>query len=72
MRKWVSNSQELTRMIKASSEFEEEDAGDMQVISNERECLSSDEEERVKDVTRSSVCYGRTSRTCLHSNSQKL
>lgn len=49
MGKWISNSQELTRMIKASSEFKKEDAGDMQVISNEKECPSSDKEERVKD-----------------------
>ena len=49
MRKWVSNSQELTQMINASSEFKEEDSGGKQLISNEKQCPSSGTEERVKD-----------------------
>ena len=36
-------------MIKASSEFKEKVSGDKQLISNEKECPSSDTEERVED-----------------------
>ena len=32
MRKWISNSQELTRMIETSSEFKAEDASDKQFL----------------------------------------
>ena len=47
MRKWISNSQELTRMIETSSEFKAEDASDKQIVSSEKEC-SSDAEEKNK------------------------
>ena len=47
MRKWVSNSQELTRLIETSSEFKAENASDKQIVSDEKEC-SSDAEERNK------------------------
>ena len=50
MRKWISKSQELTRiMIETSSELKAEGAGDKQIISSEKEC-SCDAQERNKDL----------------------
>ena len=51
MRKWISNSQELIRMIETSSEFKAEDANDKQIVSNEKKC-SSGAEEKTNIVTR--------------------